>query len=305
MLRYLVSRGLQALLLMAGALVLVFFLVRLTGDPLALMLPKEADAEQRAAFRAAMGLDQPLWLQFAQYLRGVLEGDLGHSLRNQRPNLELILERLPATLELALAAFAFILLVALPLGLLAGLNPGGLLDRLALGLAFAAQVVPSFWLAMLLILWFAVELGWFPSFGRDSPLSLVLPAVALGFSGLGQMLRLVRTAALEARRADYLRTARAKGLSPARITWHHLLPNLAIPIVSVASLQLTYLLGGSIYIETIFAWPGLGSLLNTAIQDADFPLVQAITLFIAFFVILLQLLADLAYAWLDPRIQHS
>ncbi|MCS7069114.1 ABC transporter permease [Meiothermus sp.] len=302
--RYFVTRSLQSLLLLAGALVLVFFLVRLTGDPVALMLPKEADAAQREAFRQAMGLDQPLLVQFGRYFLGVLQGDLGRSLRSQQANLELILERLPATLELALGAFAFILLLALPLGLMAGMYPGSLLDRLALGLAFAGQVVPNFWLGMLLILWFAVGLGWLPSFGRDGPASLVLPAVALGFGGLGQMLRLTRTATLEARSADYLRTARAKGLGPLSLALRHLLPNLAIPLVSVAGLQLTYLLGGSVYIETIFAWPGLGGLLNTAIQDADFPLVQAITLFIACFAIGLQLISDLLYAWLDPRIQH-
>ncbi|GIW31788.1 MAG: peptide ABC transporter permease [Meiothermus sp.] len=303
MFRYLVKRTAQSLFLLVGASVLVFFLVRLSGDPVSLMLPKEASAEQRAAFRAEMGLDRPLLVQFGDYLGGVVRGDLGKSLRNQRANLELILERLPATLELALAALFFALLVAVPLGLVAGLYPSSPAGRLADWVAFSGQTIPSFVLAMLLILLFAVQLGWLPSFGRDTPASLILPAIALGFGGMGQLLRLTRAAAHEARRADYIRTARSKGLGEHRVAIKHVLPNVTIPLLSVAGVQFTYLLGGSVYIETIFAWPGLGSLLNTAIQDADFPLVQAITLFIAFFAVAVQMLTDVLYGLVDPRVR--
>jgi peptide/nickel transport system permease protein len=303
MIHYLVFRLAQSLMLMLGALFLVFFMVRLTGDPVALMLPKEAGPEQRAAFRTEMGLDGPLWEQFYNYLASLVRGDLGLSLSTRQPNLELIWQRLPATLELALAALLLVLVMAVPLGLIAGFRPATLVDRLVQWLAFSGQVVPSFLLAMLLILLFAVELGWLPSFGRDNPASLILPALALGLAGFSQLVRLVRASVLEVRGSDFVRTAKGKGLNEFWIATKHVLPNVTIPLVSVLGIQFTYLLGGSIYIETIFAWPGLGSLLNTAIQDADFPLVQAITLFLAFFAITVQLLGDLLYAWLDPRVK--
>lgn len=303
MIHYLVFRLAQSLMLMLGALFLVFFMVRLTGDPVALMLPKEAGPEQRAAFRAEMGLDGPLWEQFYNYLASLVRGDLGLSLSTRQPNLELIWQRLPATLELALAALLLVLVMAVSLGLIAGFRPATLADRLVQWLAFSGQVVPSFLLAMLLILLFAVELGWLPSFGRDNPASLILPALALGLAGFSQLVRLVRASVLEVRGSDFVRTAKGKGLNEFWVATKHVLPNVTIPLVSVLGIQFTYLLGGSIYIETIFAWPGLGSLLNTAIQDADFPLVQAITLFLAFFAITVQLLGDLLYAWLDPRVK--
>jgi ABC-type dipeptide/oligopeptide/nickel transport system permease component len=305
MLRYLLSRSLHSLLLLAGVLVLVFLMVRLVGDPVALMLPKEASAEHRAAFKAGLGLDDPLVLQFWNYLAGVVQGDLGRSLRTQQDNWDMIMERLPATLELAFAALLFSWLVAVPLGILAGMYPFSLLARLAVWLGFAGQVVPSYWLAMLLILLFSVQLGWLPSFGRDSLVSLVLPTVALGFAIMGQLLRLTVAVVDEVRSSDYIRTARGKGLGEFGVAGRHLLPNVLIPLVAVSGVQFTYLLGGSIYIETVFAWPGLGSLLNTAIQDADFPLIQAITLFVAFFAIAVQLLTDVFYSLIDPRVQHG
>jgi peptide/nickel transport system permease protein len=294
-------RLVQSLLLMVGVLAIVFMLVRLTGDPASLMLPKEASPEQRTAFRQSLGLDQPVIAQFGLYFAQVLRGDLGRSLRRDEANASLIAERVPATLELALGAFAFSVLLAVPLGLLAGAKPGSVGDAVARTLAFSAQIVPSFWLAMLLILWFAVGLGWLPSFGRDSLASLILPSVALGFAGMGQLLRLTRTATLETRGADFVRTARAKGLSEPRVAWAHVLRNAGVPLIGVAGVQFTYLLGGSVYIESVFAWPGLGGLLETAIRDSDFPLVQAITLFISAIAIGVQLLGDVLTALVDPR----
>ncbi len=305
MLTYLFNRALQALLLIVGAMVLVFFMVRLTGDPVSLMVAREATVEQREAFREAMGLNRPLVLQFADYLLRIAQGDLGMSLRLRQPNLELIVQRLPATLELALAALTFAVVIAIPLGVMAGMNPGSLVDRFARLLGLAGQTLPNFWLAILLILWFSVQLRWLPSFGRDSLASLVLPAIALGFAGLGQLIRLTRAAVLDLRSADMVRTARSKGLREDRIALKHVLPNVAIPLISVIGIQFTYLLGGSVYIETIFAWPGLGSLLNTAIRDNDFPLIQAITLFFAVFAISIQLLTDLLYGWVDPRVRPA
>ncbi len=282
-------------------LVIVFFTVRLTGDPVGLMVARNATPEQREAFRVAHGFDRPLAEQFLGYLGNALGGDLGKSLRLHLPNSELIMQRLPATMELALAALLLSLAVAVPLGIVSGVFPGSPMDLLARLIGLAGQTIPSFWLAMILILVFAVNLRLFPTFGRDSPQHLVLPAVALSVASMGQMVRLLRSAVLEVKQEHYIRTARAKGLSEIVITLRHVTPNALIPLVSVIGVNFTYMLGGSVYIETIFAWPGLGTLLNDAINDSDFPLVQAITIFIAAFAIALNLLTDIAYDLIDPR----
>ena len=282
-------------------LVLVFFTVRLTGDPVGLMVARNATPEQREAFRVAHGFDRPLAEQFLGYLGNALGGDLGKSLRLHLPNSELIMQRLPATMELALAALLLSLAVAVPLGIISGVFPGSPIDLLARLIGLAGQTIPSFWLAMILILVFAVNLRLFPTFGRDSLEHLVLPAVALSVASMGQMLRLLRSAVLEITQESYIRTARSKGLSEIVITLRHVTPNALIPLVSVVGVNFTYMLGGSVYIETIFAWPGLGTLLNDAINDSDFPLVQAITIFIAAFAISLNLLTDIAYDLIDPR----
>jgi ABC-type dipeptide/oligopeptide/nickel transport system permease component len=305
MFNYLLQRFLQSLLLLLGVLFLVFWMVRLTGDPADLMVSREATREQREAFREAYGLNRPLYQQFTDFMGKTLRGDLGLSMRKSLPNQQLILERLPATLELALSSLALAILISLPLGVAAGMNPGGFFDGVSRALGLAGQTIPSFVLAIILILFFAVELRWLPSFGRDGFRSLILPALALGFAGMGQFVRLTRTAVLEVRNEDYIRTARAKGLERLRIAFKHLLPNAAVPLISVLGVQFTYLLGGSVYIETIFAYPGLGSLLNDAIRDSDFPLVQAITLFIALFAIGMSLLTDILYAWINPRMRQA
>ncbi|GAB4526090.1 MAG: ABC transporter permease [Anaerolineae bacterium] len=302
---YLLSRLLQSLLLVIGVVALVFFMIRLTGDPTALILGRQATMEQRAAFRAEYGFDRPVSEQFVNYVGDIMRGDLGDSLSLNVPNLELIGQRLPATFELALASLLLAIVVAIPLGVASGMFPRSPFDYLARAVGLAGQTIPSFWLAMILILVFAVELRWLPSFGRDSLNSLVLPALALALGAMGQLVRLTRSAVLEIRSANFIRTARAKGLRPSMVASRHVLPNVAIPLISVIGLQFTYLLGGSIYIETIFAWPGLGSLLNNAIRDSDYLLVQAITIFIALFAISINFLTDIVYGWVDPRIRRN
>ena len=305
MIGFILRRIGESLLLMLGVLLLVFFMVRMTGDPVSLILPMDAPASQREAFREAMGLNEPLYRQFTSFIVGALQGDLGRSLRLRQDNTELILQRLPATVELAFGALLFAVLVAVPLGVLGGMNPGTLVDKVARGVGLLGQTIPNFWLGMLLILLFAVTLRWLPSFGRDSLASLVLPAVALGFAGMGQLVRLTRSAVLEVRSADFIRTARSKGLKGSSVSFKHVLPNVAIPIISVLGIQFTYLLGGSVYIEVVFAWPGLGTLLEGAIRDSDFPLVQAITIFISLFAISIHFLTNLLYGLLDPRVRTS
>jgi peptide/nickel transport system permease protein len=303
--RYLLNRAVQAILLLFGVLIIVFFMVRVTGDPATLMVARDAPEEVREAFREAMGFNRPLIAQFFDYFLNVLRGDFGRSLHFRQPSLGLILERFPATFQLATAALLFAVVIAIPIGIIGGFNPGSVLDSLGRALGLLGQTIPNFWLALILIIIFAVNLGWFPSFGRDQAISVVLPAVALGFGSMGQLVRLTRSAVLEIRNEDYIRTARSKGISQFKIGARHIFRNAALALISVITIQYSYLLGGSIYIETIFSWPGLGNLLQEAVNGRDFPLVQAIAFFISFFVIALNLLTDVAYALIDPRIRYS
>jgi len=303
--RYIISRTFQSLLLLLGVLIIIFFMVRLTGDPATLMVARDAPEEVREAFREKMGFNRPMIVQFSDYLFGIVQGDFGESLHFDQPALEIILERLPATFQLATVALLFAIVVAIPIGIIGGSNPGSPLDSLGRTLGLLGQTIPNFWLALILILIFAVNLGWFPSFGRDKTISVVLPAIALGFASMGQLVRLTRSAVLEIRNEDYIRTARSKGISTLRIGAKHVFRNAALALISVISIQYSYLLGGSIYIETIFSWPGLGNLLQQAVDGRDFPLVQAIAFFISFFVIALTLLTDVVYALIDPRIRYS
>ncbi len=303
--RYIVSRIGQSILVLLGVLILVFFMLRITGNPAALLLPKEASPEQVAAFKAKLGLDRPLPIQFLRFAQSALTGDFGNSLRYRTDALELILERLPATVELASAALLLAILVAVPLGLVGGSNPGSLWDSIARTLGLLGQSIPNFWLALLLIILFAVKLNWLPSFGRDTWQSVVLPAIALGLAPMGQLVRLTRAAVLEIRGTDYVRTAYSKGLPTRLVYVRHILRNAAIPLISVLGIQFGYLLGGSIYIETIFSWPGIGNLVAEAVSVRDFTLVQAIAVFSSLVVILLNLLTDILYALVDPRIRYG
>jgi ABC-type dipeptide/oligopeptide/nickel transport system permease component len=303
--RYLLARTVQSILLLLGVLLIVFFMVRLTGDPATLMVARDASAEVREAFREAMGFNRPLYVQFFDFVWGALRGDFGDSLHFRQPVMELILQRLPATFQLATVALLMAIVIAIPIGIIGGSNPGSAIDSVGRTLGLFGQTIPNFWLALILILIFAVNLGWFPSFGRDTTASIILPAIALGFASMGQLVRLTRSAVLEIRNEDYIRTARSKGISKFKIGARHVFRNASLALISVVSIQYSYLLGGSIYIETIFSWPGLGNLLQQAVDGRDFPLVQAIAFFISFFVIALTLLTDVAYALIDPRIRYS
>jgi peptide/nickel transport system permease protein len=219
--------------------------------------------------------------------------------------MPMVLERLPATLQLAITALIMAVVVGLPLGLIGGFNPGSFIDNIARGLALLGQSVPNFWLALMMILFFAVQLRWFPSFGRDEWKSVIMPAFVLGLPVMGQIVRLTRSSVLEIRGEDFIRTAHSKGLENRTIYSKHVFRNVAIPLVSVIGIQFGYLLGGSIYIEAIFAWPGMGQLLEQSIGWRDFPLVQAIAVFTAVVVLGLNLLTDMTYAVIDPRIRYG
>ena len=303
--RYFLSKLGQSVLLIFGVLLLVFTMVRVTGDPAALMMSREASPEDLEEFRERMGFNDPLLVQFGHFMSGAVVGDFGNSLHFKTPAMPMVLERLPATLQLALTALILAVVVGLPLGLVGGFNPGSFIDNIARFLALLGQSVPNFWLALMMILYFAVQLRWFPSFGRDEWKSVIMPAFVLGLPVMGQIVRLTRSSVLEIRGEDFIRTAHSKGLENRTIYSKHVFRNVAIPLVSVIGIQFGYLLGGSIYIEAIFAWPGMGQLLEQSIGWRDFPLVQAIAVFTAVVVLGLNLLTDMTYAVIDPRIRYG
>jgi len=303
--RYFLSKLGQSVLLIFGVLLLVFTMVRVTGDPAALMMSREASPEDLEEFRERMGFNDPTLVQFGRFMSGAVVGDFGDSLHFKTPAMPMVLERLPATLQLALTALILAVVVGLPLGLVGGFNPGSFIDNIARFLALLGQSVPNFWLALMMILYFAVQLRWFPSFGRDEWKSVIMPAFVLGLPVMGQIVRLTRSSVLEIRGEDFIRTAHSKGLENRTIYSKHVFRNVAIPLVSVIGIQFGYLLGGSIYIEAIFAWPGMGQLLEQSIGWRDFPLVQAIAVFTAVVVLGLNLLTDMTYAVIDPRIRYG
>ena len=286
-----------------GVSLVVFGLVHLSGDPVLLMVSSDAPADVIATTRHELGFDRPLHAQFVNYVTRAARGDLGISLRSSLPVAALIRERLPATVELTVAALLIAVAIAIPAGIVSAVKRGSAVDRLAMVGAVAGQAVPIFWLALLLITFFGVYLRWLPVFGRGSLAHLVLPAVSLSTVILGRLARLVRSSMLEVLGQDYVRTARAKGVGEGRVLAGHALKNAAIPIVTLLGLQFAQLLGGAVVTETIFAWPGIGRLVVEAIFNRDFPVVQGVVLVVSLIFVAVNLLVDLAYAALDPRIR--
>ena len=300
----LISRLASAVVVIFGVLVLVFMLIHLVpGDPVEVMLGESAQAADREALRQSLGLDRPLLTQFGQYLGHVLAFDLGHSLHSKRPITDILLERLPATIELTLAALWVALLVAFPLGVMAAVRKDSAWDHSAMAVSLLGVSIPNFLMGPLLILVFAVWLGWFPVSGRDGLASLVLPAITLGTAMAAILSRMVRATLLEVLGEDYIRTARAKGLGPGAVIWRHALRNALLPVITLLGLQLGALLAGAVITEAIFSWPGIGSLVIEAIQRRDYPVVQASVLLISLSYVLVNTLTDLAYGWFDPRVR--
>ena len=305
MAQYLVRKLLHTALVAFGVVTLVFAALRLSGDPAATMLPGDASVDELAALRKELGLDQPLYLQYAKFLAGAITGDFGLSLRHQQPALELVMERLPATLELAFAALLLSVAVALPLGIVAAIYRGRLADMLAMGFAVVGQATPYFWMGIMLILVFAVELQWLPTSGRGGFERLILPAVTLGTHFMAVLARLTRTSMLEVLGQNYVTTARAKGLSEWVVILTHALKNAAVPVVTLIGLQFGTLLGGAVVTETIFAWPGVGRLAVQSIFVRDYPVVQAGVFVLAWTFVAINLAVDLLYGYLDPRIRSE
>jgi peptide/nickel transport system permease protein len=304
MLTFIAHRLAGAVLVMFGVISIVFLLIHLIpGDPVEIMLGEAASTADRQALRVALGLDQPVMLQFTRYLHGLLHLDLGTSLQSRRAVTDLLLERLPSTLLLAGVALSLTLAMALPLGVLAAVRRGSLWDNGAMGFSMLGVSLPNFWLGPLLILVFSLWLGWFPVSGRAGFGSVVLPALTLATGLAAVLARMVRSSMLEVLGEDYLRTARAKGLPPHRVILHHALRNALLPVITLLGLQLGALLAGAVITETVFSWPGIGLLTIEAIQSRDYPLVQACVLLISAGYVLVNLLTDIAYAWIDPRIR--
>jgi ABC-type dipeptide/oligopeptide/nickel transport system permease component len=293
----------QAVLVLFGVSVVVFMILHLTGDPAGLLLPPDASAEDVARFRTAMGFDDPWIVQYARFLRGALQGNFGESLRHGEPALGLVIERLPATFQLAGAGLLLALCLAVPAGIISAVKRNTAVDYISTVVALLGQAMPTFWLGIMLILVFSVRLNWLPSSGRGDLEHLVLPAITLGLFTTARITRLTRSGMLEVLGQDYIRTARAKGVREQPVVWKHALKNASIPIVTIVGIELGTLLGGSVITETIFAWPGVGRLSVQAIFNRDYPVVQAAVFILASTFVVLNLVVDLAYTWLDPRIR--
>lgn len=301
----LVARLARLVLVWVGITLTTFCLLRLTGDPARLVLGELASTEALHEFRRLHGLDRPLLQQYAAFVGGVLVGDFGRSLRFEQPILPIILERLPATTELAAGSLALSFLLGVPLGVAAALRRDRPVDYLARGVVLVGQGVPNFLLAILMILFFGVHLRWLPTGGRGTWLHLVLPAVVLSFILLPLTVRVTRATMLDVLAQDYVRTARSKGLHEAAVLGRHALRNASLPILTILGVQTASLLGGAIVTETVFSWPGVGRLIVSAILARDFPLVQSAVLVVATAVVLVNFVVDSLYGVLDPRISAS
>lgn len=289
-----------------GVSMLVFVLVRvIPGDPARIMLSESASDQQVSEMRHILGLDQPLPVQYVVFVRQALGGDLGSSLFYGEPTLKVVADHLPATLLLGATSLVLALVIALPVGVLSAVRRDSVWDFAGMGLAIVGQSVPAFWLGLMLVLVFSVFLGWLPSSGFGSPLHLVLPSVTLGAFICALSTRLIRSGLLEVLHEDYVRTARAKGLTERAVLSRHALRNTLIPLVTILGLQLGSLLGGAVITETVFAWPGVGTLIFTAINARDYPLIQASVLLLSLVFVLINLGVDLVYAYLDPRIHYG
>jgi peptide/nickel transport system permease protein len=301
---YLISRLFMAVWVIFGVTTLVFFLIHwVPGDPIEVMLGESASAADRELLRHALGLDRPVLQQWLSFLAGVVRFDLGDSLYHQQPVAELLQARYLATAELAVTALVIAVLIAVPMGILAAARQGSVWDLGAMGFSLLGVSIPNFWLGPLLVLVFSLALGWFPVSGRSGVASVVLPAITLGTSMAAVLSRMVRSSLLEVLGEDFIRTARAKGLSNYQVLIRHGLGNAWLPVLTLLGMQLGALLGGAVVTETVFNWPGVGSLLIESIQRRDYPVVQGCVLVISLTYVVINLLTDLLYGWIDPRIR--
>lgn len=305
MIRFLVTRLGRAALTITLVVTFAFVVLRLSGDPAMLILNVDAPAEAIAAFRHAWGLDRPIWVQYLEYIRHVASGDFGQSMRDGRSAAALVWERVPATLALTVPALLIKVGVGIPAGVFAALRRGSWVDRLVMAAAVAGFTVPSFVLGLVLVLVFAVHLGWLPSGGQDSWLSPVLPVITLGVGGAAILARFTRSAMIEVLGQPYILMASAKGVPWRRVVRLHALPNAAIPTVTIVGFMVGSLLAGAVVVESVFSWPGVGRLLVVAVSNRDLAVVQTILLVVAATMVTANLAVDLLYGLLDPRLRST
>jgi peptide/nickel transport system permease protein len=303
MVRYVASRLVQAFITILGISVLVFVLARLSGDATALLVPTNATHDQYVAIRASRGLDKPVFVQYWLFLKGALSGDFGRSFRYGDPALHVFWQRFPNTVVLALVAAGMALAIGIAVGVLSSVRPNGLPDRVSTVLVLLGQAVPSFWVATLLIMVFSVKVHWLPTSGKAGWKTYLMPAFALSWYSMAALARMTRSSMIDVLETDYIRLARLKGLPEHIVIWKHAFKNAMLPILTLFSLQLIFFISGSVIVETIFAWPGIGQLTVQAIDSRDYPLVQTIVLVTSSLLVLLNLLVDILYAYIDPRIR--
>ena len=301
--RYIVQRLLQGVVLLFMVAAIVFFLGRLTGNPVDLMLPEGSTPEDRIALIKTLGLDGPLYQQFLIFIGNALNGDLGTSIRMREPTVDVFFSRLPNTLAIIPWAILFAVLVGIPLGVVAALNRGNIVDRAAGAIAVLGLATPSFWLGVVLIFVFSVELGWLPSGRMGGPEHYVLPVITLGSFLIAGFMRLVRSSMLDVVGSEFVKLARIKGLNEGVVVWKHCLRNALIPVLTLWGVFVGNLITGAIIVETVFAWPGVGRLTYEAVIYRDFPLLQAIIILKAMLILLINLTVDILYAYVDPRIR--
>jgi ABC-type dipeptide/oligopeptide/nickel transport system permease component len=305
--RYIVNRVVQGVITMWLVTLGVFALMRMTGDPVSFLLPPDATKEDRQHIMAVYGLNEPLWKQYLLFNKQIFSGQFGPSVRwDSRDGLDVFLARFPATLQLTSAAMSFSIVLGVVLGALSATRPDSLFDRVGRGLAIIGQSMPVFWVGILLILLFTVSLGWLPSAGgleRLGPKGLILPSVTLGWLFVAAHMRIVRSSMLDVLDSDYIKMVRAKGMPRRTVIWRHALKNASIPIFTLFAINFSQLISGAVVTETIFAWPGVGRLLVDSIFVRDYTVVQTVVFFAAAFVVVINILVDVAYAWLDPRVR--
>ena len=301
--RYIIRRAGEAALALFVLSIIIFLMVRLTGDPALLMLPPDAGIEALEDLQQAMGTDKPLIVQYGLFINDYAHGSFGDSLRSKTPVSELISDRLPNSIKLIGAAFVIVILISLPLGVLSAVYKGTWIDTLCTGIAVLGQAIPVFWLGMLLIQLFTVRLGWLPSSGMGGVTNYIMPAFSLGFFTVAAITRLLRSSLLESMDSEYIKLARIKGLTEFKVIWKHALRNSLISVVTLGGIYIAILITLGILVEVVFAWPGMGRLLFQGIVFRDFPVVQAVVMISAAIVITTSLMVDIAYAYLDPRIR--
>ena len=302
-LRYVVTKLLRALFTLWLVVTFVFVVLRLTGDPTDQLLPDDVSPQIVDYYRAAWGLDRPLWEQYLRYVQAALQGDFGVSFRNNDPALDLIMQRVPKTLELGAATILAALLIGIPLGVLAAIWRDSWVDRITMTISVLGFSMPNFFLGILLILLFALQLRLLPSSGYGTWAHMIMPVFTLATAFAGSLARFTRSAMLEVLSRDYMRTAEAEGASLSRRIWLHAFPNAAIPVVTVVGFYVGAIIGGAVVTENVFAWPGVGRLLTSAVGDRDLAVVQGIVVLVAMTMVTANLLVDLAYGWLDPRVR--